>query len=96
VTKINIELPESARWQGEWQTPRIYPSIEPGLAEYRDDAVFTRQFYFTSVPTEDRNVSTGQAQVSLLGTVRYQACNDELCLLPRLTPFEASIIVVDR
>ena len=95
VTKINIELPKSARWEGEWQTPRTYPSVEPGLAEYRGDAVFTRQFYFISVPTEDRNVSTGQAQVSLLGTVRYQACSGELCLLPRNIPFEASIIVVN-
>jgi hypothetical protein len=99
-TKISVELPQGARWHGEWQTPKTYDRMEPGVAEYRGDAVFTRQLYFTSVPKEGRDVFR-RVPVSLRGTVRYQACfqapHDAVrCLDPRETPFEAKIIVADN
>jgi hypothetical protein len=102
-TKIEIELPEGARWHGEWQTPETFAGARPGAAPYqahRGDAIFTRQLYFTRVPTEGRDLA-GRALVTIRGVVRYQACyqapdDTTECLSPREAPVETKLIVAER
>ena len=95
TTKISIELPAGARWHGDWQAPKTFDT-RPGVVEYSRDSAFTRQLYFTTVPTQGRD--PGQATViTLRGTVHNQACKKKgNCLPPADAPVEAKIIVTDR
>jgi hypothetical protein len=92
-TTIKVELPPGARWHGDWQTPRTYPGAETGVTEYRGDAVFTRQLYFTSVPSKGKDARG--ARITLPGAVHYQACTEERCLPADKIPFDARISVLD-
>jgi hypothetical protein len=92
-TKIDVELPVGANWHGDWQTPTVYEAAQAGVFEYRGDAVFTRQLYFTSVPAEGRDVQE-RARMTLSGTVRFQSCAKGRCMFPYTTvPFEGRVIV---
>jgi DsbC/DsbD-like thiol-disulfide interchange protein len=98
---ISVELPEGARWHGEWQTPKTYEGGEPGVTVYAGEAVFTRQFYFTKVPTESvESTSQGDSIVKIRGLVRYPVCIQvpkvEACFDPQETPFDVKVIVTDN
>jgi DsbC/DsbD-like thiol-disulfide interchange protein len=83
MTKINVELPTGFRWNGDWQLPASKEGDVPGLAEYRDDVVFTREIYAT----------VASPKIALKGTVQFQTCNAERCLPPDATPFEVTVTV---
>jgi hypothetical protein len=95
VTKINVDLPAGARWYGEWEIPKTYEGNAPGSEEYRGDAVFTRQLYWTSVSNQGKDISA-RRKITLRGTVHCQTCNEERCLPPADIPFETHIIASDR
>lgn len=99
LTKISVDLPAGARWNGEWQLPRTYVGPEPGVSVFRGDAVFTRELYFTNVPTEGRDIM-GRAKMAVRGTVHSQPCYQQgsgpvRCSPPRDSPFETYLIVAD-
>ena len=95
LTKIDVELPAGAHWYGEWKMPETHDGAKPGTAEYRGEAIFKRQLYFTSVPKEGRD--PGQAtKISLRGTLHYQAGNNERHLAAVNIPLDMKVIVTDK
>lgn len=98
---FGVELPEGARWHGDWRRPAAYNDAQNGVAAYRGDTIFTRQLYFTSVPKDSRDVM-GRALMKIPGTVQYQLCSQtengnpdspDRCRPPMESSFEAAAIV---
>jgi hypothetical protein len=86
TTQIDAELPAGFRWNGDWQTPPTSNGDVPGVTEYRNDAVFTRQFYSTSAVPKTK----------LRGLIRFQACDVQRCTPAESARFEIPITVYER
>lgn len=100
VARIDVDLPEGARWHGDWSRPEVYEGTRIATSAYRGDTVFKRQLYFTSVPEEGRD-RLGRAVVRIPGSVRYQLCSQtdaetDRCNDPVETSFEVPLVLWDR
>jgi len=84
-TKINVQLPDGFRWNGDWQSPLATNGDTPGLTEYRGDIVFTRQFYATAV-----------AKAKVDGDVQFQVCDVQRCMPAAKGSFEVPVTIYEN
>ena len=81
--KIDAQLPDSFRWNEDWQTPLATNGDVPGLTEYRGDVVFTRQFYSTAAV----------AKAKINGNVQFQVCDVQQCMPAAKASFEVPVTI---
>jgi thiol:disulfide interchange protein DsbD len=59
--------------------------------------VYTKPFVVTvSMKLEGAAVASSARDVTVAGTVRYQACNDRVCFPPQSAPFEARVTLAGQ
>lgn len=88
---INVELPEGARWDGDWKMPT------PTNNRFSDDVVFTRNAYFMKAPAPKSDEP--EVMMPIKGIINYQPCKGENCFQKELedgiySPIETSIAVL--
>jgi hypothetical protein len=69
--KIEATLPPGVEFAGDWSFPT--PEKERGIAVYRTSVLLKRSLRITTRTRDSTKV---------IGVLRYQACNDELCWPP--------------
>jgi hypothetical protein len=75
ATRLELELPEGLRTEGDWQpSPSVRSMTPDGHAAYADNATFSR------ILIVGEEVQSGEQTIQC--TVGYQACNDRQCLPP--------------
>jgi hypothetical protein len=82
-TKIDAQLPDTFRWNEDWQTPLATNGDVAGLTEYRGDLVFTRLFYST--------VAAKKAKID--GNVHFQVCDVQQCMPAATATFEVPVTI---
>jgi hypothetical protein len=84
--KIDAQLPDSFRWNEDWQTPLATNGDVPGLTEYRGDAIFTRQFYSTGAV----------AKTKINGNIQFQVCDVQRCMPAAKATFEVPVTIYEN
>ncbi|MCU0709992.1 MAG: hypothetical protein MUF23_17055 [Pirellula sp.] len=87
-TQIDCRLPSCMEFEGEWSLPVEVPSLRPdGHSGYQGEVNFRRTIRVTS--------NAPQGEQRLESNIRFQACNEKLCLRPVSVPLSIAITVAD-
>ena len=74
-------------------SPPVYPMSEPYLLEGADDLLLTYVGEFEVVVPVSATDAAAAGDHSVVGELRYQACNSRMCLFPASVRFELEIVV---
>jgi hypothetical protein len=94
TTTVDVVLPESCRWEGEWQSTPPVREIQDkqvtGVMLQTGEVIYLRNFYVTtSSPVTAGRKETVPTVVA--GSVTYQACDEQQCLPPAKIDFAAPL-----
>lgn len=74
-------------------SPPVYPMSEPYLLEGSDELLFTYAGEFEVVIPVSATEAAEPGDHSVVGELRYQACNSRMCLFPASVRVELEIVV---
>ncbi len=86
TTVLELEPTEGVELAGDWKMPAGHEDAD-GNELLEGEVVFTREL---------RIVEGAKWIVKLAGELRYQVCNDQMCLPPDVLKFEASLPIRGR
>jgi hypothetical protein len=88
-TQLDVKLPTSLRWAGEWRMSPVPASGEKdkkgGAVEQQGDVLFVRSLYLAGMPQHE------DGKITVRGELHFQACNALRCLPSATLPVEAQV-----
>jgi hypothetical protein len=95
TTEVALELPEGLRWDGGWHStppvPEVVNKEATGVMWQTGEVTYLRSFYIARVPDPGAGGGRRAPPLKLAGTVTFQACDEQRCLMPATLDFATSL-----